>query len=137
MDELYKVHTRNITSKTSNILMGDNRNEEITDMSKATEQQIQRCVLDWLEAVHKEKGIYYFRSAAGMVKMESGRMFRTGRPGTPDISVVWQGHFIGLEIKTDKGRQSEVQKIAEKEIINAGGHYYIIRRIEDVWEIFK
>jgi hypothetical protein len=106
-------------------------------MRVATEAQIQRGVLDYLELLSRKKPIYYFRSAAGMVKTDQGRVFKTGKPGTPDITVCCGGLFIGLEIKTTTGRQSALQKKAQEEIEAAGGKYYIIRCLEDVWKILS
>jgi len=106
-------------------------------MRVATEAQIQRGVLDYLELLSRKKPIYYFRSAAGMVRTEQGRVFKTGKPGAPDISVCFDGLFIGLEIKTTTGRQSALQKKAQAEIEAAGGKYYIIRCLEDIWKILS
>lgn len=105
--------------------------------SRPTERQIQRGVLDYLELLSRKKPIYYFRSAAGMVKTDQGRVFKTGKPGTPDISVCFDGMFIGLEIKTTIGRQSTLQKKAQEQIEAAGGKYYIIRCLEDIWKILN
>lgn len=101
------------------------------------EKHIQRACLDYLELFSRTHEIYYFRSAAGMVRTEQGRVFKTGKPGTPDISVCYQGVYYGLEIKTKTGRQSELQKIAQKQIEAAGGKYFIIRCLEDIWAIFR
>ena len=106
-------------------------------MRIATERQIQRGVLDYLELLSRKKPIYYFRSAAGMVKTDQGRVFKTGKPGTPDISVCFDGMFIGLEIKTTIGRQSTLQKKAQEQIEASGGKYYIIRCLEDIWKILN
>jgi len=99
---------------------------------KITEAILQRAVLDWLQSLD---GIYFFRSGAGQVKTESGRFFKTGKPGCPDVTVCCGfdgiGLFVGLEIKTSVGRQSASQKKAEEEIKNAGGRYYIIRNIDE------
>jgi len=69
------------------------------------------------------------------MKTEQGRYFKTGKPGCPDICVCSGGEFIGLEVKTKTGRQSQTQKKAEQEIGQAGGKYYIVRSISDVKEI--
>jgi hypothetical protein len=103
-------------------------------MKRITEVILQRAVLDYL---NYRKDLYFFRSAAGQVKTESGRMFRTGKPGVPDISVIWQGQYYGLEVKTDIGRQSDVQKRAQLDIEAAGGKYYIVRNMDDVKRIFS
>ncbi len=101
-------------------------------MKKITESVLQRAVLDYLAYLSNSIPLYFFRSAAGQVKTEQGRMFKTGKPGCPDISVILRGRYIGLEIKTTTGRQSTFQKQAEKEIIAAGGEYHIIRCIDDL-----
>jgi hypothetical protein len=98
-------------------------------MKKITEAILQRAIIDYL---NYRKDLYWFRSAAGQVKMESGRVFRTGRPGVPDISVVFKGQYFGLEVKTDTGRQSDVQKRAQQDIEAAGGKYYIVRDMDEL-----
>jgi hypothetical protein len=102
-------------------------------MKKISEAIIQKVVLDYL---NYRKDLYFFRSAAGQVKTESGRMFRTGRPGVPDISVIWRGQYYGLEVKTDTGRQSDVQRRAQVDIEAAGGKYYIVRNMDELKRIF-
>ena len=104
-------------------------------MKKITESMLQTAILTYLEWYSKTHKIYYFRSSAGQVRLDSGRYFRTGKPGVPDISVC-AGGYIGLEVKTEKGRQSALQKKAEAEIVAAGGEYKIIRSLEDVKKIF-
>jgi len=106
------------------------------------EKVIQKAVLDYLGTI---PGIYFFRAAAGAVTTSTGRFFKTGRKGLPDIVCclpkrsgdgrIVGGIFVGLEIKNEKGRQSPVQKEAQKQIEEAGGHYYIIRSLKDVKEI--
>jgi hypothetical protein len=106
-----------------------------------SEKVIQKAVLDYLGTI---PGIYFFRAAAGAVTTSTGRFFKTGKKGLPDIVCCVPkktdngrtvGVFIGLEIKTEKGRQSPAQKEAQKQIEEAGGHYYIIRSLKDVKEI--
>ena len=97
------------------------------------EKIIQKAILDYLGTV---KDCYFFRSSSGMVRISGGRYFKTGKPGCPDISVVYQGQYIGLEVKNEKGRQSATQKQAEQDIKNAGGQYYIVRSISDVKKLF-
>ena len=101
------------------------------------ESVIQKGILDLLAWKAKTESIYYFRAGAGAVKTQQGRFFKTGRPGCPDIVVCSKGGiFIGLEVKTPKGRQSPGQVIAEQEIKDAGGEYFIVRSVGDVKEIF-
>lgn len=104
---------------------------------KQDEAVIQKSILTYLEHLSRYYRIYFFRSAAGAILTDTGRYFKTGRAGTPDITCCWQGKYIGLEVKTSKGRQTPTQRQAQVEIETAGGHYYIVRGIEDVERIFK
>ena len=102
---------------------------------KHTESMIQRAILDYLALYAKTNPIYFFRAGAGAVKTMQGRYFKTGKSGLCDIVAVVKGEFIGLEVKTKAGKQSQNQKKAEKEIKAAGGEYHIVRSIADVKEI--
>lgn len=101
------------------------------------ESTIQKGILDYLELYSRTKPIYYFRAGAGAMKTEHGRYFKTGRPGCPDIvACAWpEGRMIGLEVKTKTGRQSQAQKKAEQDLVEAGGEYHIVRSIADVKRI--
>lgn len=67
--------------------------------------------------------------------MRMHRMPKYSRNGVPDIIVIKDGFFIGLEVKIPKGKQSENQKIFERELKEAGGEYIVVHSIEDVQEI--
>ena len=55
------------------------------------------------------------------------------KPGVPDIIVIHQGQFIGIEVKSATGRQSESQRDFEIELTRKGqGNYFIARSVEDV-----
>jgi hypothetical protein len=82
-----------------------------------------------------KKPIYYFRSGAGAVKTADGWFFKTGRPGCPDITLVVNGKFIGLEVKDVWKKQSEGQKKAEKQIKFAWAEYYVVKSLEEVKRI--
>lgn len=50
----------------------------------------------------------------------------TTMDGQPDFIVVWKGVFIGIEVKGPSYKQSSVQKLFQKRLIEAGGIYLII-----------
>lgn len=52
--------------------------------------------------------------------------------GMPDLMAIYKGHLVGLEIKTDTGKATEIQKRWLQNIRNAGGYADIIRSVEDV-----
>lgn len=104
---------------------------------------IQKIILNYLKARQIEKeDIYFFRSGAGAVKINDPnntkqRFFTTGRRGCPDITLCYNGAYIGIEVKTETGIQSQSQKEAESQIVNAWGKYYLVRSLEEVKEILK
>lgn len=55
--------------------------------------------------------------------------------GIPDIILIKDGQFIGLEVKTPQGRKSKAQEAFEKGSTEAGAQYHIVRSIEDVQKI--
>lgn len=67
----------------------------------------------------------------------SVKTISTNRSGCPDIICCLKGKFIALEVKTEKGITSALQKHHIEEIKNCGGISGIVRSIEDVKELLK
>ena len=59
------------------------------------------------------------------------------KPGDPDIVACYKGRYIGLEAKSEKGVQSQIQKVRESEIIKAGGIYEVVRSVDDVKRVLE
>jgi len=81
--------------------------------------------------------LWFVRSASGAVNTDTGRRFKTGKKGCPDILLCKDGCFIGLEVKTAKGRQGKAQVEVQKRIEARGGKYYVVRSIDDVSAIIE
>ena len=62
-----------------------------------------------------------------------GSRFTTN--GVPDIIIVIDGKFIGLEFKTYRGKQSEDQKTFQSRLESAGGKYHIVRSVQDLTDV--
>lgn len=99
---------------------------------KIREQDILNVIIDYLAGLERDGKLFYFRSASGGVKMASGGFFRTGRAGVPDITVLCNGRYIGLEVKTPTGKQQDSQKEIETLIQKHGGEYHLVRGVSDV-----
>jgi hypothetical protein len=52
--------------------------------------------------------------------------------GVPDIIVIKDGRFIGLEVKRQGGYQSPEQKEFERLCNEHAGEYHVVRSIDDV-----
>jgi len=98
------------------------------------EKIIQKAILQYLAYI---KDLYFFRAGSGAIKTEKGGYFKSGKKGCPDIICCYKGKFIGLEVKNEKGKISEYQKQAERDISKAGGEYYIVRSVDDVIKIIN
>lgn len=98
------------------------------------ETDIQRQICEYLTL----KKHFFFRVNNVPISIMQGnkRVFRSlpkyARHGVPDILLVKDGQFIGIEVKADKGVQSEHQKQFCADVLAAGGWYFIARSLEDV-----
>jgi len=52
--------------------------------------------------------------------------------GVPDIILIRNGTFVGLEVKQATGRLSPEQRIFQEEVQKAGGEYHVVHSIEEV-----
>ena len=95
------------------------------------EAQIQEAILAYLTV----KGILAFRMNTGAFKVDH-RFIRCGSPGMADIlAFVPKGAPLWIEVKSDTGKQSTIQKWFQ-EMVEGHGHAYIVARsIEDVQDI--
>ena len=62
------------------------------------------------------------------------KIISANRAGTPDVIACLKGRFVGFEFKSSSGKQSELQKWNEEEIVRNGGSYFIVRRFDDFRE---
>ena len=103
------------------------------------EQEIVKSILEWLSW----KKIFHWRNNTGMIFSEykgKKRAFKMGQVGSPDIFVVVPvklyetnyGQIIGLEVKAEKGKQSESQLEWQKNFEKAGGCYLLVRSLDEV-----
>ena len=53
---------------------------------------------------------------------------------SPDIIADVDGHFLAIEAKTKTGRQSEQQKVCQRQVEASGGMYIVARCLQDVVE---
>ena len=96
------------------------------------ETEIQNAICEYLAV----KRHFFWRSNNTGVYDPTRKIFRAmpkyAKHGVPDIIVIRDGFFIGLEVKTPKGRLSEHQKTFHKECKEVGGEIYTVRSIDDV-----
>lgn len=97
------------------------------------EKEIQKLIIDWL---NYRKDIYFIRnnSFAGYFKRKNGTQgwLRQNKPGSPDLILCYKGQWIGIEIKTRLGKQSQLQINAMNDILRCKGKYYVIHSLEEL-----
>ena len=49
------------------------------------------------------------------------------KQGVPDVLACYKGKFIGIELKTNKGIVSELQKYQGREIQKSGGKWFVVK----------
>lgn len=104
-------------------------------MVKQLEKDIQMAVCQYLEFKH-----YFFwrQNTTPVYNKDLGRfkaMPKYSMNGIPDIILIKDGQFIGLEIKQPKGIQSDNQKKFEELCIKNGGQYHLITSVDQLQSI--
>jgi Holliday junction resolvase len=90
-------------------------------MSKTPEGKIQSEIIKYL----KENKIWHIRYNANITY------------GLPDLIVIYNGYFVGIEVKTPKGRATELQKQMKYSIEKAGGHHIFATSVDDVYNLIR
>lgn len=66
-------------------------------------------------------------------KAEAGKLKAKGvKPGVPDIIIFHKRRTYAIELKTEKGRLSAVQKDMHKHLKDAGVYVYTARSVEEI-----
>lgn len=56
------------------------------------------------------------------------------RQGSPDIVCIIKGRYVGLEVKTPKGKLSEDQAEFHRQILKAGGIVFTVRSLDEAMD---
>lgn len=97
-----------------------------------TETQVQNAICEYLTV---KKHFFWRQNVMGRYNSSRDvhyRMPKYSMVGIPDIILIKNGLFIGLEVKTEKGKISPNQAEFEELCNKAGGEYHIVRSIDDV-----
>lgn len=92
------------------------------------EKAIQSAILI---AVSSLPDILVWRNNTGSTKIPNGQWIKFGLVGSPDILGCYRGRFIGIEVKTPTGKQSDAQRNFQRALEKAGGVYVLARSVDD------
>jgi hypothetical protein len=96
-----------------------------------SEHDAQKAILDWLAY----RRIFHWRNNSGaMVSEYKGRtrFMRFGSVGSPDNFAMHKGVCYGIEVKAEKGKQSDAQKEFQVRFEAVGGVYVLAKGIDEV-----
>jgi len=86
-----------------------------------------------LESVIQSKIITYAKKNGFTVL----KVVKCNITGYPDITLFRNGKTIFVEVKTETGKQSEIQKYVQKQLESQGFEYYLVRSLENFREILN
>ena len=100
-----------------------------------TEDQLQQQIIIWFKNEYQMhgKGLIFSVPNGGTRNMlEAKKLKQTGAmAGVSDLIVLLKGKCLFVELKIEKGIQSEVQKEFERRVTVLGFKYYIIRSLDE------
>lgn len=112
-----------------------------------TESKIQQNIIQFLSMTATQKKFVFFSvpnegimAALKMFKVPNKQCFpivnhfkKMGLlPGTSDIVLIWEGKAYFIEVKDDKGTQSQDQVRFEHNVNASGCPYEVVRSVGDV-----
>jgi len=100
------------------------------------ESKIVTSVCNYLQLLENQGKLCFIRNNSGALKI-GNRFIRFGKKGSPDIVLFLPKYVILLEIKNDKGTQSENQVEFQKRIEKLGYFYVIARSLDDVLSLLQ
>jgi penicillin-binding protein-related factor A (putative recombinase) len=91
---------------------------------KQTEAQLQKIIIEYINIT--KKGMFWRNNNVGVFDRQTGAYRMTNqKKGVPDIIGVYRGYFIGIEVKSIKGKMSEHQLDFKRQFERNGGVYYM------------
>lgn len=101
------------------------------------EEHLQESCVRWFDLQYPSHRLLLHHSPNGGRRdaREGARFKAMGtRAGFPDLILLLPsiaGNYLAMEMKSDKGRQTESQKAMQSAIVNAGGSYAVVRSFDE------
>jgi len=110
------------------------------------ESVIQEVIVNFLSMICRQYGFLFFSvpneaTVKGKTGADFGRAINLKKmgvlPGVSDLVIGHRGKMYCLEVKNEKGRQSDNQKNFEAWCADCGIPYVLVRSIDDVQKTLK
>lgn len=106
-----------------------------------TEDQLQQQIIIWFKNEYQThgKGLIFSVPNGGTRNMlEAKKLKQTGAmAGVSDLIVLLPSKCLFIELKAEKGIQSDVQKVFEERIKSLSFDYFIIRSLEELKKLIN
>lgn len=95
---------------------------------KKSERKIKAEILVAVTAI--PEGLFW-NNPTGTLPTSHTTHIKFGLVGSPDVLGCYRGRFVGIEVKTATGRQSDHQKTFQRVFERSGGIYILARSVQD------
>lgn len=99
------------------------------------EKEIQLAICEYLTA----RGVFFWRQNTAPIFDTKANRYRPmpkySMTGVPDIIVIRDGIFVGIEVKRLEGKLSDSQKAFKEKCLESGAEYHVVSSIDDVEKI--
>lgn len=103
-----------------------------------TEAKIQQEIVKWFRANYYKKGVIFSVPNERASYMEIKDLLLTGLlAGASDLIVVLEGKVLFVEVKNEKGKQSDKQKRFEGNVAALSHEYHLVRTLKEFKTIFN
>ena len=100
-------------------------------MAKSLEHSLQLTCVRWFRYQYPDLLLWHTNGTAQNRKHGAILVGRGCMAGVPDLLFFYRGQLHGIELKTEKGRQSPKQKEFQAKFEKEGGQYYIVRSVDN------
>ncbi len=110
---------------------------------RSPEQALQIAVASYMGWAVRSPPVAWTAFPAGGGGLDRGRILKGMglKAGWPDVQMIYDSRYYGIELKTTRGVLSQAQRAAHRTIEAAGGHVEVCRSLDAVravlaaWEI--
>lgn len=97
------------------------------------EADLQRAVAAYLDLALPPEVAWTTMPAGGGGRVRGAQLKAAGlKRGWPDVQLVYRGRYIGIELKTERGRLTSEQRATHERLTLAGGLVYTARSLAAV-----
>lgn len=94
-------------------------------------------LVDDVKTILKRAGFFYWRQNSGMMFKDDRWIHFTDKKGLPDITLIFNDVYVGLELKLPQGHLTKYQKETLPEMINQKILVFIIENVIDLFECLE